>query len=272
MSDPYRLLSLRNAGYIDPQTQNTIRNTRLLIAGCGIGSSFAETAVRLGFEHIILLDGDTVDAHNLNRQCYIHADIGKYKTQALTERLQAINPNAQITQYNCFLNADNAQGFVKEADIVFDTIDFLDLSGIVALHDASEHLKKPVITALSIGWGAGCIYFPADSQHNFRSLFNLPTTGSVENHSYIEKFSGVLKHLAPHLDTRVMQVVGTALTVMQDGKPCPAPQVAPGAASVGALAGTLIVKILGGEAVEAAPMMQLIDMNTACRQTRISLI
>ena len=73
----YNELVARNAGYIDPATQLAIRSCRLLIAGCGIGSSPAVCAARMGFENFVLVDGDVVDRHNLNRQFYDAVDVGR---------------------------------------------------------------------------------------------------------------------------------------------------------------------------------------------------
>ena len=58
-----------------------------MIAGCGIGSTIAEACVRLGFEHLTLIDKDRVEAHNLNRQDFAAADIGTPKVDALARRL-----------------------------------------------------------------------------------------------------------------------------------------------------------------------------------------
>ena len=73
----------RNCGYISEEAQNRIRACKLLIAGCGIGSSPAICAARMGFEEFTLVDGDTVDIHNLNRQFYEFSDIGRRKVDAL---------------------------------------------------------------------------------------------------------------------------------------------------------------------------------------------
>ncbi|MGD2083530.1 MAG: ThiF family adenylyltransferase, partial [Chromatiales bacterium] len=118
----YQTLTLRNRGYVTPQVQEKIRSTRLLIAGCGIGSSFAETAVRLGFQHLTLVDGDVVDGHNLNRQDFTAADIGRPKAQALADRLRAINPTLSVQAIPANLDAHNTGEIVADADLVFDTI------------------------------------------------------------------------------------------------------------------------------------------------------
>jgi molybdopterin-synthase adenylyltransferase len=267
----YEELTLRNAGYVSEAVQRRVRETRLLVAGCGIGSTFAETAVRIGFERFILADGDTVSAHNLNRQAFSAADVGKPKVRALAERLRAINPNAQVEELNANLDAANTPSVVAGADLVFDTVDFLDLSAIIGLHDECRRQAKPVITALAVGWGAGVLYFPVGSPWTFRCLFGIPEGAAVANASYIEAFAPILRKLADRLDPEVVEVVSRALTVMEDGAPCPASQVAPGAAAVSALAVTMVVRILAGQPVTEAPRMLIADMPTVLGSAGIDL-
>ncbi len=60
------------------------RNKRFpgLVGGSGIGSNIAETILRLGFEHITIVDGDVVEESNLNRQNYKQTDLGRPKVEA----------------------------------------------------------------------------------------------------------------------------------------------------------------------------------------------
>lgn len=88
----------RNAIYVSKANQSTIKNYRILSAGCGIGSNITECALRLGFENLTLIDGDKVELSNLNRQNYRQQDIGVDKTEALRDRLLSINSEA-ISQY-----------------------------------------------------------------------------------------------------------------------------------------------------------------------------
>jgi len=267
----YHELTLRNAGYIADGVQETIRATHLLIAGCGIGSSFAESALRLGFENVTLADGDTVSAHNLNRQNFTAEDIGQPKVQALAKRLRAINPAANVRAFDAYLSPANIAGLVTEADLIFDTIDFLDLVAIVGLHDECRRQDKPAITAWGIGWGAVCLYFPVGGTYSFRRLFGLREDGPVENASYVAALTPLVKRLEGRLDPDVIKVSRQALAVMEDGTPCPASQVSPGAFAVGALGGTLAVRIVAGLPVLPAPHLLLADMPTALTTAGIEL-
>ena len=87
----------RNRIYISAGQQERIRSYRVFIGGAGIGSLVAECALRLGFEHITVVDMDSVEESNLNRQNYTYKDIGLSKTEAIGDRLRAINPDAEIT-------------------------------------------------------------------------------------------------------------------------------------------------------------------------------
>lgn len=256
----YEELILRNAGYISPPAQQKIRNTRLLIAGCGIGSSFAESAVRMGYEKLILVDHDTVDAHNLNRQAYVESDIKKLKVESLARRLKDINPNVQVEQIAEKVSPENAIAITQKADVVFDTIDFLDLPGLVALHDACAEQKKHLITAINAGYGAAGLYFPENRRCTIRDLFELPE-GSLEGISYAERYGNFVKKIAHLMDPMVVEQFFKIMVLLSEGKPCPAPQVSPGAAAVAALAGTVAVRIAEGLPIAEAPDLLMINMS-----------
>ena len=72
----------RNNFYISKSEQERIANYSILLAGCGIGSNISECALRLGFERQTLIDGDNVEANNLNRQNYEAENIQHPKTES----------------------------------------------------------------------------------------------------------------------------------------------------------------------------------------------
>jgi molybdopterin/thiamine biosynthesis adenylyltransferase len=257
----YADLTARNAGYISPEAQNRIRETRVLIAGCGMGSVFAETALRLGYEKLILIDHDTIEPHNLNRQNFIFKDIGTSKVGALANRLLAINPDAQIEAICGKVTVGNASEIVARADLVFDTIDFVDLPGLVALHDACHAQGKALMTAISAGFGAVAFYFPEKKKCTIRDLFGLPRHGSVEGISYSERYAAFVRRIQDRLDPMVVEHFFDVLKLLSEGQPCPASQVAPGAGCVAALAGTVGARIASGLPVIEAPHMLIMNIN-----------
>src|SRR5690606_35564547 len=192
----YETFISRNAWYVSEDLQRRIRDARLLIAGCGIGSTIAETCLRLGFRHLTLVDKDRVEPHNLNRQNFTAADVGTQKVHALAKRLLAINPSAEINAIDDWVTPANAEALVDGVDIVVDTIDFLSLEGIVALHDAGLAQRKPIIAPLSAGWGAAAIYFPPGATCSFPTILGLPPPGPARGRTYVGQLLRLIELLA----------------------------------------------------------------------------
>lgn len=270
MKIDYSTLFARNKGYISNEIQLLIKNTPVLIAGCGIGSTVAETLVRMGCENLTLVDNDVVSLHNLNRQVFQQSHVGKKKVESLKLHLLNINPNAKIQTVNAYINFENVEEIIKGSQFIFDTIDFLDLNGLLALHDCAQKLSIPVVSSLAIGWGCGSLYFDHNSM-SFRELFKIPNDTDVI-YSYKEVFARFLENISCCLDETVLSVVSQALTVMEDGKPCPASQVSPGAASVGALSGYLYFKSLRGESIPTAPQMVYLDFNDLVQNSILNTV
>ncbi|WP_319229238.1 ThiF family adenylyltransferase [Draconibacterium orientale] len=154
----------RNYLYITSEQQEKIKNYRIIIGGCGLGSVIAECALRLGFEDLCIIDGDKVELSNLNRQNYTRDDIGKYKVDALQNRLLQINPNAKITTIGEYLTPENIDKHLnRRYDLAINTIDFT--SHIPFLFDkicVSRNI--PVLHPLNLGWGASVIIIDRDSK------------------------------------------------------------------------------------------------------------
>ena len=77
-----------------PEEMRTkLRNARVAVAGLGgLGSNIAVMLARSGIGELLLVDFDTVDVTNLNRQMYLIPQLGKPKAEALPEILYQINP------------------------------------------------------------------------------------------------------------------------------------------------------------------------------------
>lgn len=253
----YDTFVTRNTGYVDAATQDKIRRCRLLIAGCGLGASTAIAATRMGFQHFVLIDGDTVDAHNLNRQFYDFDDVGTPKVLALKKHILRINPEARVEAVQANLDKGNAVDLVGQVDIIFDTIDFLDLEAILALHMSAQAQGKAVFTALSIGFGAGVLYFPADSKASLAQIIenDIAAASSEGEASYAAVFGKIMGRIGAHLDRQVVEQVAKALTIMEDGRPCPASQISVGSFTVAALAVSMMHDLLAGMPVPASPQM-----------------
>jgi molybdopterin/thiamine biosynthesis adenylyltransferase len=152
----------RNRLYITNEEQEVIKNTSILLAGAGIGSAIAECLLRLGFETLTIIDGDTVELTNLNRQNYIENDISIYKAEALKKRLLLINSEAKITIHNCFLTTDNVDQYIQGHKIAINALDFT--SDVPLLFDSLCQKKNiPVLHPYNLGWAALVLVISEDS-------------------------------------------------------------------------------------------------------------
>lgn len=105
--------------------QEKLNNTKVAIAGLGgLGSNIAVALARIGVGHLHLIDFDKVDISNLNRQHYFISHLNKYKTQALAEQLQMINPYLNIVTDCIKVTEDNIFALFKDEDIICEAFDF----------------------------------------------------------------------------------------------------------------------------------------------------
>ncbi len=100
-----------------------ITNTLVGIIGCGgLGSNAASYLVRSGFRRFIIMDFDTIDYSNLNRQFYFYEDVGKKKTDVLKEHLMRINPDIEVEMLCGRLDRDNINIF-RKVDVLIEAVD-----------------------------------------------------------------------------------------------------------------------------------------------------
>ncbi|MGL5507778.1 MAG: sulfur carrier protein ThiS adenylyltransferase ThiF, partial [Paraclostridium sp.] len=76
----------------------------------------------IGVGNLTLVDFDIVEPSNLNRQQYFIKDIGKYKTEALKNTIESINPFISINSINKLINSSNIIDF-SDADIIIEAFD-----------------------------------------------------------------------------------------------------------------------------------------------------
>ena len=142
----------RNRIYLSPEQQKKIKNSRILLGGAGLGSEIAECALRLGFEKITIIDGDRIELSNLNRQNYIREDIGRFKAETLALRLLSINPDADISFHNEFIDAENIDRLVRNCDIAVNAIDFKDDTPL-RFDERCRQLGIYSLHPYNFGWG-----------------------------------------------------------------------------------------------------------------------
>lgn len=130
-----------------------LKSANILIVGLGgVGSFAAEFLVRSGIGNLTIVDGDTVDITNINRQLpALNSTIGKNKTDVVAERILDINPEINLKKINEFLEPERMEEILTQEkfDYVLDCID--SLSPKLALIITCKRKKIKLVSAMGAG-------------------------------------------------------------------------------------------------------------------------
>ena len=123
--------------------QKKICSTTVLCIGAGgLGSPIAMYLAAAGIGKIGVVDFDTVDFSNLQRQL-LHGtnDVGRSKAESAKETIADLNPNVEVVIHNTRLSSENALEIIAQYDIVVDGTDNFPTRYLT--NDACVLLKKP---------------------------------------------------------------------------------------------------------------------------------
>ena len=130
-----------------------LQSANILIVGLGgVGSFATEFLVRAGIGNLTIVDGDTVDITNINRQLpALNSTIGKNKTDVVAERILDINPEINLKKINEFLEPERMEELLTQEkfDYVLDCID--SLSPKLALIITCKRKKIKLVSAMGAG-------------------------------------------------------------------------------------------------------------------------
>ncbi len=118
----------RTVQLIGEEKAGLIRQAHVLIAGMGgVGSMAAEMLARAGIGQMTLVDNDSVQPTNINRQLpALHSTVGNQKVKIMEQRLKDINPEISIRTMQTYINEDTLDGILATpCDFVVDAIDTL---------------------------------------------------------------------------------------------------------------------------------------------------
>lgn len=136
---------------INEEELKRIKETRVLIVGIGgVGGYALEALVRMGVSHITIVDSDTVDITNLNRQIIaLHSNIGKKKALVAKERILDINENTCVSALDLFLNKDNIASLPTDFDYIIDACDTVTTK--LELVKWANKMNIKIISAMGTG-------------------------------------------------------------------------------------------------------------------------
>ncbi|MCR5527218.1 MAG: tRNA threonylcarbamoyladenosine dehydratase [Lachnospiraceae bacterium] len=129
-----------------------LSNSRVAVFGVGgVGGYVCEALARSGVGAIDIIDKDTVDLSNLNRQIIAtQKTVGRYKTEVMKERIHDINPECRVTAHNCFFLPETAGEFdFRDYDYVVDAVD--TVTAKIEIIMQSDKAGTPVISSMGAG-------------------------------------------------------------------------------------------------------------------------
>ncbi len=154
--------------------QQKLLDAKVLLLGAGgLGSPTALYLAAAGVGKLGIVDDDTVDLSNLQRQV-IHSSerVGMPKVDSAEQTIQALNPDVEVEKFALRLGPENIMDVLPGYDIVVDGLDNFPTRYL--LNDASVRLRIPVVSAAILGFeGQLSVFKPYDGPC-YRCLFPVP--------------------------------------------------------------------------------------------------
>ena len=169
------------AGFGPPAQEKLRAGSVLVIGAGGLGCPALLYLAAAGVGRIVLLDPDTVDVSNLQRQIlYATADAGRPKALAAAERLRALNPHIRVEPNIARLTRANALELVRSVDVVLDGSDNFATRYLV--NDACVLAGRPFVYGAIQGFEGQVSVFNYRGGPTYRCLFpEPPAPGAAPN-------------------------------------------------------------------------------------------
>lgn len=138
--------------FIGEESLKKINNTTVAVIGLGgVGGYAVESLIRSGIKKIIILDYDTIDLSNINRQIISNTtNINKYKTEEWEKRIKIINPEVEVISLNMKLDISNIDIlFNYKFDYLIDAIDDIFMKEEIIKRCLSNNIS--IISSMGTG-------------------------------------------------------------------------------------------------------------------------
>lgn len=246
----YAELVSRNWGFLADEEQEKIKKARILLAGCGLGSSIATLAARTGFTKFIVADGDKVEINNLNRQYFRLDHIGRNKAEVTAELIAEINPEAEVEVLPYFITEKDAPALAARAELIVNMVDPGPV--IFALNQATKSKDKLVLFPLDIGFGGVTLAFTSES-----ATIEEMVGRDVAEGEYFIRLVMKLAPYIPYISAYIDKFAGVMDDIVQGVHPGPQLGIAVNIAS--ALTVTAMIKWMLGLPLKVAPEPLFLD-------------
>jgi molybdopterin/thiamine biosynthesis adenylyltransferase/rhodanese-related sulfurtransferase len=154
--------------------QTKLLNAKVLLLGAGgLGSPTALYLAAAGVGTLGVVDDDTVDLSNLQRQVIHTTDrIGTPKVDSAEIAINGINPDVKVVKYKTRLDASNIMEIIEGYDVIVDGVDNFPTRYL--LNDATVRLDIPVVSASILGFDGQLSVFAPHVGPCYRCLYPVP--------------------------------------------------------------------------------------------------
>lgn len=167
---------------IGEKGQQKLLDSRVVIIGAGgLGSPAALYLAAAGVGTIGVVDMDTVEESNLQRQILHSTEtIGENKVDSAEKTLSTLNPDVNVITYNTRLNKDNAIEIIENYDVVIDGTDNFETRYLI--NDVSVKTGTPVVHGSIFQYEGQITVFDPKNGPTYRDIFpEPPENGTAPN-------------------------------------------------------------------------------------------
>ena len=143
---------LRTKLLLDEKKMTNLKDSHVMIFGVGgVGGYVIEALVRSGVGKVSIIDNDTVNITNLNRQIIaLESNVDKKKVEVLKERILAINPSCEVVCYDIFVTDKNIDEInFAGVSYVVDAVD--TITAKIAIIEKAKEYNIPIISSMGAG-------------------------------------------------------------------------------------------------------------------------
>lgn len=203
---------------VGQEGQNKISNAKVLVVGAGgLGCPILQYLTAAGVGAIGVIDFDTVEESNLQRQILFGtSSLKTNKALAAKERLEDLNPTIEVHAYNEALTPQNALKLFNDYDIIVDGTDNFETRYLI--NDAAIITNKPIVYGAIYKFEGQVSVFNYKNGPSYRCLFpSPPKEGSVANCSEVGVL-GVLPGIIGTLQANEVLKIILGFTGVLSGK------------------------------------------------------
>ena len=169
----------RNQVTLSNRDQRKLLQSHVAVIGLGgLGGTVTEILARIGVGKLTLVDGDSFDDSNLNRQILSSpANLGRPKAKVAAERVSNINPAVETCPIEAFFTSQNGEKILQEVHLLVDCLDTISDRFIVEA--CCRDLSLPMVSGAIAGCcGQATVILPGDA--GLKRIYGTPQSAPVK--------------------------------------------------------------------------------------------